>query len=71
MTRFLDIGWNNSLVGMILFARHANIHFHVKEHWSKTQLIADINEIVYDQIPELNRTGTNMPQALDLLRTEA
>ena len=69
MTRFLDISSNDSLVGMILFARHASVHFNVQDHLDKTQLIADINGIVYDRISELYRTGTNMPEALDVLRT--
>ena len=69
MSQVLVIGLNHSLVGIMLFARHADVHFHVQEHFDKAQLIADINAIVYDQIPKLKRTGTNMPEALDLLRT--
>ena len=69
VSEFLDIGINDSLVGMMLFARHANVHFHVQEHTNEDDLIAAIDSIVYSEIPELDRTGTNIPEALDLLRT--
>ena len=65
----LDIGLKDNLVGVILFARHATIHFHVQEHTNEDDLTAAITGIVYSDIPQLNRTGTNMPEALDLLRT--
>ena len=69
ISNFLTIGPNNSLVGKILFARHANISFHVQEHTNAEDLTAAIDSIVYSEIPELDRTGTNIPEALDLLRT--
>ena len=69
VSEFLDIGINDSLVGMMLFARHANVHFHVQEHTNEDDLIAAIGSIVYSEISELDRTGTNIPEALDLLRT--
>ena len=69
MSRFLDIGLNDSLVGMMLFARHSNVHFHVQEHTNEDDLTEAIDNIVYSEIPELDRTGTNIPEALDLLRT--
>ena len=67
--QFLDIGLNDSLVGVILFARHANVHFHAQQHTSEAELVETIDSIIYDEIPLLNRTGTNIPEALDLLRT--
>ena len=68
-SRFLDIGLNDSLVGMMLFARHSNVHFHVQEHTNEDDLTAAIDNIVYSEIPELDCIGTNIPEALDLLRT--
>ena len=69
ISNFVTIGPNDNLVGKILFARHANISFHVQEHTNAEDLTAAINSIVYSEIPELDRTGTNIPEALDLLRT--
>ena len=69
MSRFLDIGLNDSLVGMMLFARHSNVHFHAQKYTNKDDLTAAIDSIVYSEIPEPNRTGTNIPEALDLLWT--
>ena len=69
MSRFLDIGLNDSLLGMMLFARHSNVYFHVQEHTNENDLIAAIDSMVYSEIPEPDRTGTNIPEALDLLRT--
>ena len=69
ISNFVTIGPNDNLVGKILFARHANISFHVQEHTNAEDLTAAINSIVYSDIPELDRTGTNIPEALDLLRT--
>ena len=69
ISNFVTIGPNDNLVGKILFARHANLTFHVQEHTNAEDLTAAINSIVYSEIPELDRTGTNIPEALDLLRT--
>ena len=69
ISNFVTIGPNDNLVGKILFARHANISFHVQEHTNAEDLTTAINSIVYSEIPELDRTGTNIPEALDLLRT--
>ena len=69
VSNFLTIGPNDNLVGKILFARHANVSFHVQEHTNAEDLTAAIDSIVYSEIPELDRTGTNTPEALDLLRT--
>ena len=69
ISNFLIIGPNDNLVGNILFARHASINFHVQEHTNAEDLTGAIDSIVYSEIPELDRTGTNIPEALDLLRT--
>ena len=69
MSRIFNIGLNDSLVGMMLFARHSNVHFHVQENTNEDDLTEAIDSIVYSEIPELDRTGTNIPEALDLLRT--
>jgi len=65
----LNVGRGHSLVGVILFARHANVLFHIREHLTHDELVMAIQDIIYDEIPLLNRTGTNIPEALDLLRT--
>ena len=67
--RFLDISLTTNCVGKILFARHASISFNVQEHHNEDDLIEAINSISIDAIPDINRTGTNMPEALDLMRT--
>ena len=67
--QFLDIGINDNLAGVILFARDANISFDAQEHTNSVDFTAAINSIVYSQIPRDNRRGTNFPAALDLLRT--
>ena len=67
--RFLDISPTTNCVGKILFARHASISFNVQEHHNEDDLTAAIDSISIDAISELNRTGTNMPEALDLMRT--
>lgn len=66
---FLEIGPDENLVGVMLFARHAMIRFDIQEHTNEDDLSEAIMDIVYSEIPELNRTGTNTPEALDLLRT--
>ena len=69
ITQQLTIGLDNSLVSVIIFARHAAINFTLTEHTTRTELIDAINQISYFDLPELNRTGTNIPDALNLLRT--
>ena len=66
---FLEISPKDNLVGQILFARHANVNFSVQEHTNVDSLTRAVDSIVYSEIPELDRTGTNIPEALDLLRT--
>ena len=65
----LEIGVNDNLAGVILFARHANIEFDVQEHTNAADFSTAVTSIIYSDIPRLNRTGTNIPEALDLLRT--
>ena len=65
----LDIGLNDNLAGVILFARHADIVFDVQEHTNAADFSTAVTSIIYSDIPLLNRTGTNIPEALDLLRT--
>ena len=67
--RFFDIGIEDNLAGVILFARNASILFDVQEHTNSSDFRAAINSIDYERIPRRNRQGTNLPAALDLLRT--
>ena len=69
ITQQLTIGLENSLVSVMTFARHAAINFTLTEHTNSADLINAINQISYFDLPELNRTGTNIPDALNLLRT--
>ena len=62
------IGENDVLFSLILFARQANIIFNISQHTNNADLITAINQISYFDTPELNRTGTNIPEALDLVR---
>ena len=62
------IGENDVLFSLILFARQANIIFNISQHTNSADLITAINQISYFDTPDLNRTGTNIPEALDLVR---
>ena len=64
----LSIGPNNTLVSILIFARQAWINFPITQYTNADDLIDAINQISYYDLPELNRTGTNIPAALDLLR---
>ena len=64
----LTIGPDNSLVSIVLFARQAWINFPITQYTNADDLIDAVNQISYYDTPELNRTGTNIPAALDLLR---
>ena len=64
----LNIGPDNTLVSLMIFARHAWINFPITQYTNADDLIDAINQISYYDTPELNRTGTNIPEALDLLR---
>lgn len=65
------IGVNNALFSVIVFARHAWIYFPIPRYTNKADLINAINEISYNDISKVNHTGTNTPEALDLLRNAA
>ena len=69
LVSFLEIGPEANLVGVILFARHANISFDVQKHTNADDLTEAVSRIVWSEIPLEDRTGTNTPEALDLLRT--
>ena len=62
------IGENDVLFSLILFARQANIIFNIPQYTNSADLIGAINNISYFDTPKLNRTGTNIPEALDLVR---
>ena len=64
----LSIGSDNTLVSILIFARQAWINFPITQYTNADDLIDAINQISYHDILELNRTGTNIPAALDLLR---
>ena len=67
-TDFIPIGVDNTLFSVILFARHAWINFTIPQYTNRADLIDTVNKISYFDVSELNRTGTNIPEALDLLR---
>ena len=54
---------------VIIFAADATIRFDLNEYTDQASLTNAVNEIVYSEIPEATRTGTNTPAALDLMRT--
>ena len=66
--RQLVIGEDDVLFSLILFARQANIIFNTSQYTNREDLIEAIRDISYFDTPELNRTGTNIPEALDLVR---
>ena len=63
----LAIGSNDALFSVILFARHAKINFTIPQYTNRSNLINAVNEISYFDTSEFDRTGTNIPEALDLL----
>ena len=65
----VNISAECSHAAVILFARDATIRFDLNEYTDVTSLTNAVNEIVYSEIDEQTRTGTNTPSALDLLRT--
>ena len=58
-----------SHAAVILFASDAWIRFDLNEHTDLASLTQAVDEIVYSEISEERRTGTNTPDALDLMRT--
>ena len=64
----LVIGEDDVLFSLILFARYAHIMFDISQYTNREDLIEAIDNIHYLDTPELNRTGTNIAEALDLVR---
>ena len=64
----LVIGEDDVLFSLILFARHANIIFDISQYTNREDLIEAIDNMRYLDTPELNRTGSNIAEALDLAR---
>ena len=69
ISQFINIGMNESLVGVVLYAHDAWIKFDLQQYLVKSDLIEAIDRIVYSNISKLNHTGTNTPAALQLLGT--
>jgi len=65
--QMLNITENCSRVAMMLFARHAWFNFTLTDYYNKTSVSKAVDQIRYDEIPKRNRTGTNTPEALNLL----
>ena len=65
----VNISAECSHCAVILFASDAWIRFDLNEHTDINSLTQAVDEIVYSEISEERRTGTNTPDALDLLRT--
>ena len=61
----MKIGVNNSRVAVILFDNSATLHFNLNRYTDKDSLIAAIRYLPYSD------GGTDIPEALDLLRTTA
>ena len=70
VVEFSSIGPNNSLVGVVEFARWANITFSVSDYIDKRDLLDAINNLEYGDINNIRHETTNTPDALDLLRFE-
>ena len=66
--QLLPIGKDDVLFSLVLFARHANIMFNISQYNKREDLIEAISGISYFSTPLLNRTGTNIAEALDLVR---
>ena len=66
----VDVGEDDTeaLFSVIRFARHASISFPISQHTNRADLINAVNQLSYFNLSRLNRTGTNIPEALDLLR---
>ena len=65
----VNVSLECSHAAVILFASDAWIRFDLNEHTDINSLTQAVDEIVYSDISEERRTGTNTPDALDLLRT--
>ena len=67
---FLSIGPDNSMVGVVEFARFAEITFSVSEYTDKSNLQTAIRNLQYGNINDLRHETTNTPDTLKLLRIE-
>ena len=63
----LTINPNRAMFSVILFARHAWIKFPITEYNNTDDLINAVNNIKYDDLSKVNRTGSNLPEAFDLI----
>ena len=61
----MNISPNNSRVAVILFSSFATLHFNLNQYTDKDSLITAIRNLPY------SGGGTDIPEALDLLRTSA
>ena len=61
----MNISPNNSRVAVILFDHEAKLHFNLSQYTDKASLITAIRGLTY------TNGGTDIPEALDLLRTSA
>ena len=73
ITRIADLvnvgeGDTEVLFSVIRFARHASISFPISQHTNRADLTEAVNQLSYFNFSRLDRTGTNIPEALDLLR---
>ena len=66
----LSIGPEHGMVGVVEFARWAEIRFSVSEYTEKSDLQIAIRNLEYGNINDLRHETTNTPDALKLLRTE-
>ena len=66
IARFLDIGLNDSLIGIILFGGRAAIHFNVRQYLDQASLVEAITGTEYNV-----SIGTRTWRALDLLRVSS
>ena len=69
VVQFLNISLSNSLVGVVQFARWADIKFNVSYYANKSDLLHAINSLKYGNITDVKHETTNTPNALNLLKT--
>ena len=70
VVNILSIGPHDSMVGVVEFARFAEIRFSVSEYTDKSDLQTAIRNLQYGNINDLRHETTNTPDTLRLLRTE-
>ena len=64
----LTINPNRAMFSVILFARHAWVKFPISEYNNTDDLIQAVNNnIAYDDISKENHTGSNLPEAVNLI----